>query len=120
LYVELDIHCKRISVCVLIDTGQPVRRTQVRSIEEMMRLLEGLPDRFEVCYEASCGYGHYHELLRPVAARVLVAHPGQLRSISRSKTKSDRNDAERLAKLLCLGRRRLCMCPRPRYEPGVS
>src|SRR5271165_5067142 len=43
----------------------------------MMRILEGLPDRFEVCYEASCGYGHYHDLLRPLAARVLVAHPGQ-------------------------------------------
>jgi hypothetical protein len=50
----------------------------------MMRILEGLPDRFEVCYEASCGYGHYHDLLlRPLAARVLVAHPGQLRLIFR-------------------------------------
>ena len=68
-----------------------------------MRILEGLPDRFEVCYEASCGYGHYHDLLRPLAARVLVAHPGQLRLIFRSKNKNDRNDAERLAKLLYLG-----------------
>jgi hypothetical protein len=51
----------------------------VRGIEEMLRLLKGLPDRFEVCYEASCGYDHYHDLLRPLAARVLVAHPGQLR-----------------------------------------
>ena len=63
------------------------------AIEQMMRILEGLPDRFEVCYEASCGYGHYHDLLRPVAARVLVAHPGQLRLIFRSKNKNDRNDA---------------------------
>jgi transposase len=56
-----------------------------------------------VCYEASCGYGHYHDLLQPLAARVLVAHPGQLRLIFRSKSKNDRNDAERLAKLLYLG-----------------
>src|SRR5262249_24527428 len=69
----------------------------------MMRILEGLPDRFEVCYEASCGYGHYHDLLSPVASRVLVAHPGQLRLIFRSKDKNDRKDAERLAKLLYLG-----------------
>jgi transposase len=69
----------------------------------MMRILKGLPDRFEVCYEASCGYGHFHDLLRPLAARVLVAHPGQLRLIFRSKNKNDRNDAERLAKLLYLG-----------------
>jgi transposase len=48
----------------------------------------------------SCGYGHFHDLLSPLAARVLVARPGQLRLIFRSKGKNDRNDAERLAKLL--------------------
>jgi transposase len=103
LYVGLDIHSKSITLCVLSETGQVVRRARVRTIEEMMQILERLSDRFEVCYEASCGYGHYHDLLRPIASRVLVAHPGQLRLIFRSKNKNDRNDAERLAKLLYLG-----------------
>src|SRR6059058_2127606 len=103
LYVGLDIHATRIAVCALNQTGQVVHRSQVRGIEDMLRALKGLPDRFEVCYEASCGYGHYHDQLRPLAARVLVAHPGQLRLIFRSKSKNDRNDAERLAKLLYLG-----------------
>jgi transposase len=102
-YVGLDIHTKHISICALNETGQVAHRSRVRSIEEMMRTLKGLTDRFEVCYEASCGYGHFHDLLRPLAARVLVAHPGQLRLIFRSKNKNDRNDAERLAKLLYLG-----------------
>ena len=102
-YVGLDIHDKRIAICVLGETGQIVRRAQVRTIDEMMRILEALPDRFEVCYEASCGYGHYHDLLQPLAARVVVAHPGQLRLIFRSRDKNDRRDAERLAKLLYLG-----------------
>jgi transposase len=102
-YVGLDIHTKHISICALNETGQVVRRTRVRGIPEMLGVLSGLPDRFEVCYEASCGYGHFHDLLRPLAARVLVAHPGQLRLIFRSKNKNDRNDAERLAKLLYLG-----------------
>jgi hypothetical protein len=73
-YVGLDIHDKRIAICVLSETGQVARRAQVRSIDEMMRVLEALPDRFEVCYEASCGYGHYHDLLSPIASRVTVAH----------------------------------------------
>jgi len=103
LYVGLDIHTRRIAICVLSDTGAVFHRSLVRSFEEMLRILKELPDRFEVCYEASCGYGHYHDLLRPVAARVVVAHPGQLRLIFRSKNKNDRNDAERLAKLLYLG-----------------
>lgn len=102
-HVGLDIHSKRIAMCVLNETGQVAQRAQVGSLEEMLRILRALPDRFEVCYEASCGYGHYHDLLRPIAARVLVAHPGQLRLIFRSKNKNDRNDAERLAKLLYLG-----------------
>jgi transposase len=102
-HVGLDIHSTRIALCALNGTGQVVHRSQVRGIEEMVRILKALPDRFEVCYEASCGYGHYHDLLRPLAARVLVAHPGQLRLIFRSKSKNDRNDAERLAKLLYLG-----------------
>ena len=102
-HVGLDIHSTRIAICVLDGTGQVVHRSQVRGIEEMLRVLQGLSDRFEVCYEASCGYGHYHDLLRPLAARLLVAHPGRLRLIFRSKHKNDRNDAERLAKLLYLG-----------------
>jgi transposase len=103
LYVGLDIHTKHISICVLSETGQVTHRSRVRSIEDMVQILKGLPDRFEVCSEASCGYGHYYDLLCPIAARVLVAHPGQLRLIFRSKNKNDRNDAERLAKLLYLG-----------------
>jgi hypothetical protein len=52
-YVGLDIHSKRISLCVLNETGQAVHRSPVRTIDQMMRVLEGLPDRFEVCYEAA-------------------------------------------------------------------
>jgi hypothetical protein len=102
-FVGLDIHTTRISICVLGKGGQLVRRCQVRGIPEMLAVLKALPDRFEVCYEASCGYGHYYDLLRPLAARVVVAHPGRLRLIFRSRNKNDRNDAERLAKLLYLG-----------------
>ena len=82
-----------------------MRRVQVRTTAELTEILEGLPDRFEVCYEASCGYGHFYDLLRPLAARVLVAHPGQLRLIYRSKNKNDRQDAERLAKQAAVPRR---------------
>jgi len=112
-YVGLDIHTKRISICVLSEVGQLVRRCQVRGIEEMLGTLKALPDRFEVCYEASCGYGHYHDLLQPLAARVVVAHPGRLRLIFRSRDKSDRKDAERLAKLLYLGEAPTVHVPAP-------
>jgi hypothetical protein len=60
LYVGLDIHEKRIAICVLGETGQIVRRALVRTIDEMMRIFEALPGRLDVCYEAICGYGRYH------------------------------------------------------------
>lgn len=112
-HVGLDIHTQRIAIRALDEKGQVVHRSQVRSIPDLVRALTGLPDRFEVCYEASCGYGHFHDLLRPLAARVLVAHPGQLRLIFRSKNKNDRNDAERLAKLLYLGETPTVHVPAP-------
>ena len=45
-YVGLDLHAKRIAICVLGQTGQIVGRAQVGSIDEMMRTLEALPDGF--------------------------------------------------------------------------
>ncbi len=102
-YVGLDIHSKHVSICVLNEDGKVFHRAQVRTIYETLGLLERLPDRFEVCYEASCGYGFYHDALWPSATRVVVAHPGQVRLIFRSKHKNDRHDAEKLAKLLFLG-----------------
>lgn len=103
LYVGLDIHSKVIAVCILGENGQLFRRATVRSVDQMMNILETLPKPFEVCYEASCGYGYFYDLLKPVASRVVVAHPGHLRLIFRSKRKSDQRDAEKLAKLLYLG-----------------
>ena len=66
LHVGLDIHSRHIAICVLNESGQLVHRSQVRTIDQMMRILERLPDRFKVCYEASCGYGYYYDLIRPV------------------------------------------------------
>jgi transposase len=56
-YVGLDIHTNHISICVLNQDGKVHRRDQVRQVDQLVRVLEGLPDRFEVCFEASTGYG---------------------------------------------------------------
>jgi hypothetical protein len=44
-YVGLDIHDKRIAICALSEAGRVARRAQVRTIDEMMRILEELPAR---------------------------------------------------------------------------
>jgi len=102
-FVGLDVHQRSSAVCILDRNGKVVKRVQIRGhASKVVELLQGLRRRFAVCYEASCGYGWLYDRLRRVAARVVVAHPGQLRLIFRSKKKNDRMDAEKLAKLLFL------------------
>lgn len=102
LYVGLDVHVKTIAICVLDDNGRVVTRQTVRQVSDLLAALERLPRPFRVCYEASTGHGRLYERLSPLADQVLVAHPGRLNWIFRSKQKNDRRDAEKLAKLLYL------------------
>ena len=70
--------------------------------EKVLVELGRIAGNWQVCFEASCGYGWLYERLKRMAQKVVVAHPGQLRLIFRSKRKNDRVDAEKLAKLLYL------------------
>lgn len=78
-YVGLDIHARQVTFTVLDGAGKLVERGRVHSVEETRPLLKRLRGRVQVCYEASCGYGHTHDLLLPIVDRVVVAHPGHLR-----------------------------------------
>lgn len=102
-YVGLDAHWRQSTICVLDDRGRKVTTRTIKGRwSEVVEELSRIRPPFSVCYEASTGYGALHERLRPLARRVVVAHPGQLRLIFRSKRKNDRVDAEKLAKLLFL------------------
>jgi transposase len=99
----MDVHWRQTTICILDENGRRVKMMNVRGpwqkvLEELGRI-EGC---WQVCFEASCGYGWLYERLKRMAQKVVVAHPGQLRLIFRSKRKNDRVDAEKLAKLLYL------------------
>lgn len=102
--VGVDAHQRWYVVCILDHAGQVYKRFEVRSIEALLTELGKLPGPCEVTFEASCGYGMLYDRLAglPVVRRVIVAHPGELRLIYRSKRKSDRVDAYKLALLLYL------------------
>jgi transposase len=103
LYVGLDVHSKQSSLCILNSAGGTVNQIQLKGPRSaVVDRLRQLDQPFSICYEASCGYGHLYEQLRPIAAHVAVAHPGKLRLIYRSKRKNDKVDAQKLAKLLLL------------------
>jgi len=101
--VGLDVHQAWSCMCILDEHGKVVNRMTVAGRwPKLVAELEKLNHPMAVCFEASCGYGHLYEQLSRLAQRVVVAHPGQLRLIFRSKRKNDRVDAEKLAKLLYL------------------
>jgi transposase len=78
-------------------------RTVKGSLKRVLEAVGKIKGTFEICFEASNGYGVVYEELSKVARRVVVAHPGHLRLIYRSKDKHDRGDANKLAKLLYAG-----------------
>lgn len=104
-YVGLDLHWRTSTVCIVNEQGAEVKKATVKGGWD--RLLEWL-DRevvgpYEICYEASCGYGAIYDKLIQRARRVVVAHPGKLRLIFAGKRKNDRLDAAKLAMLLRMG-----------------
>jgi transposase len=102
-YVGLDAHWRQSTICVLDDRGRKILSRSIRGgWSTVLTEIEKIPKPMQVCFEASTGYGYLFERLQKVARRVVVAHPGQLRLIFRSKRKNDRVDAEKLAKLLFL------------------
>ena len=103
-YVGLDVHKKQTAVCVLDENGNKVMVRTVRGgAKDVAALLRKLEGPLALCFEASTGYGYWHDTLAPVARRIVVVHPGHVRLIFHSKRKNDRIDAHKLAMLLFFG-----------------
>ena len=102
-YVGLDVHYRTSTYCILNVQGRELKCETVRGHwTKLLERLATLKGKWMICFEATCGYGYLHRELSRMASRVIVAHPGQLRLIFRSKRKNDRVDARKLAKLLYL------------------
>ena len=90
-YVGMDVHWRQTTICILDENGRRVKMLTVRGAwEKVLGELSRIAGAWQVCFEASCGYGWLYERLKKMAQKVVVAHPGQLRLIFRSKRKNDR------------------------------
>jgi transposase len=105
LTVGLDVHFRKSSLCLLDDNGKVIQEKQVLGTwPEVINELSRIREPFQICYEASLGYGHLFDRIGalPMARRVQVAHPGHLRLIYKAKKKNDRVDSRKLATLCYL------------------
>ena len=116
-WVGLDVHARKVVAGVLGAGSGELRTVRVSPRgEEMVAWLLGLPGPVRVAYEAGpTGYG----LARACAGAGIactVAAPSKIPRAAGDKVKTDRRDAERLARLLRLGELVSVRVPEPHEE----
>ena len=102
-FVGIDLHKKTISLCVVSQEREILneRRFYCDDTESIVAFFEGLRP-FQAVVEATASYEWLVGTLDPLAERVILAHPKKMRIIAESTRKSDKLDAEILAKFLAL------------------
>jgi transposase len=116
-WVGLDVHARKVVAGVLDAASGEVRTSRVpTAVVETVAWLSDLPAPVRIAYEAGpTGYG----LARSCAAAGIactVAAPSKIPRASGDKVKTDRRDAERLARLLRLGELVPVRVPEPHEE----
>lgn len=115
--VGLDVHATKIVAAVLdAETGELQFLTMTGETEKAAGFCEQLPGPVQVAYEAGpTGYG----LARDLAARgvqCVVAAPSKIPRGAGDRVKTDRRDAELLARLLVAGKLHPVRVPGPEEE----
>jgi len=100
-YVAFDVHKSYLMVAA-VNAAQkvvlPPRRIDFSRFEGWIN--KHLKATDQVVLEATTNAWYVHDLLEPKAARVVVAHPYQVKLIAAAAVKTDKRDTLALAKLL--------------------
>lgn len=100
MYVGIDVHKQDAQVAVRNEAGDVVEEVRVRNanLDEVAQRYAGA----EAAIEATSNYYHIYDTLSEYLD-VTVAHPGKLKIIANTDTKTDRVDARELSRILRLG-----------------
>ena len=115
--VGLDVHATKIAAAVLdVETGELQFFGMTADIEKAAGFCAALPGPVRAAYEAGpTGYGLARELARRGVGCV-VAAPSKIPRASGDRVKTDRRDAELLARLLLAGKLHAVRVPGPQEE----
>jgi transposase len=118
-FVGLDVHAQTIAVAVA-ETGGEVRSLGVipNSAESVSKLIKklGKPEQLRVCYEAGpTGYVLYWQLTK-LGVRCEVVAPTLIPVKPGDRVKTDRRDAEKLARCYRAGDLTVVWVPDARHE----
>ncbi len=114
IHVGIDVHQKSSQVCELSEEGVILETSQIPSTETAYRrwFLNRKP--MHIVIECGGSSRWVARLLREMKHEVLVVNSRRVRLIAESSLKTDKIDAEVLARLSCFGRGLL----RPVYQRG--
>src|ERR1039458_3141411 len=103
-YVGLDVHARSTHAAAIdVSTGELVRARFGPGVEQPVEWLLGLPGPVRACYEAGpTGFGLYRAA-NAAGVAVEVIAPGKTPRGPSDRVKTDRKDAELLARLLLAG-----------------
>jgi transposase len=116
-YVGLDVHARSTHAAALeVLSGELHRARFGVGSEEVIAWLAGLPQPLRACYEAGpTGFGLYRAAQAALIDIAVVA-PSKTPRASGDRIKSDRKDAELLARLLLAGQLRAITVPSSEVE----
>lgn len=116
-YIGSDLHKQAISVCVVHQDREVVKRKQLPCSDtgQIVAFFEGFRP-FRAVVEATSSYEWPFRLIEPLSDRMVLAHPGKLRVIAESTRKSDKLDAQVLADFLAMDMIPLAHRPTPRQR----
>ena len=117
-WVGLDVHADTIVVAVAEETGNPAVLETVRTTQELLKVLRrlGTPATLHICYEAGpTGFVLQRELAAAGFECVVVA-PSKVPAVPGDKVKTDKRDAQKLARFLRTGDLKAVWVPDARTE----
>lgn len=99
--IGIDVHKTRCWLVAKTTTGQVMARKSFRHTREAwQKTFEDIPTGSHVAIECVGWYHHIIELLEELGMEPVVAHARKVELIAKSRSKTDRNDAEILCDLL--------------------
>jgi transposase len=113
----LDVHARSThAAAICVPTGELVRIRFGSGVDGPVEWLKSLPGPVRACYEAGpTGFGLYRAAVA-AGVEMRVVAPGKTPRAPSDRVKTDRKDAELLARLLLAGQLRAIAVPSPRVE----
>jgi hypothetical protein len=99
-YIGMDVHKDSISIAVLNSAGKLVMECVIETKAiTILEFVHGLRGSLHLTFEEGTWAAWLYDLLKPHVAKLVVCDPGRNRLLKQG-SKSDRNDARKLAELL--------------------